>query len=455
MIGGLRAGLGGVRTTAGPTESSGGTPATAPDFSLCASYGHGMTADAELPGVGSFWLSPDTDADHVNSESLQVVEYCAERALAYLTLCVMVRAADVESDDSLTSLTIVVTVDGVETSVFVHVPANLSIVDEKLTAAAAVAVDAESDIGIKVVLPGGFTSGSLRCDCKVEGFTTAPVRPPDSAPPSDGLILWLRGDKGVRTDAGKVTLWQDQTIHGQDVGPVGSGTHVPPATQPGTAGSPASVDFNPQPASGAFPWIQSLGRAAGLVDRNGAALNDHTRSVFCVVKPNAGSTFPVGDMGPRIGGPLFNFGPYPNSSWAASYMWGDRNGGVDAQWAWVTDGEFTFAAITASPANNHAGEVIETEHHITRVGVSLASLVACINGQQLLLGAGHTTLPFIAPFPGAFNVAFGDYNSDANLNCFMGQIAELLMYDYDVTTDATALAQVRAYLAAKYGIAIS
>ncbi len=173
LLGGLRSGTGGTKTTGGPTDSGGGTGTiesiTSPDgsivvtnptgpdvqiqippsasFELALSFGHGMEADTHLPSNTAFWLSPTTIADIAAGfdPSFAVREWPLDQSLENVGLDLVVDLSDFPGK----TLPVIVTVDGVDTAIVITVPDAISS-PTVLQASAALAVSAGSAIGVRV-----------------------------------------------------------------------------------------------------------------------------------------------------------------------------------------------------------------------------------------------------------------------------------------------------------------
>jgi hypothetical protein len=193
LLGGVKSGLGGVRTSG---ESSGGgggagtvesisspdgsivvTNPTGPDvelevnasafpavlFDMFLSYGHGMDVDANLPAATSFWLTPTTLADLARAD--QVREWEVDHALSSLRLVVVVS----ESAGIGLGLPVIVTVDGVDIALSVLLPDGVS-GDTSYEAFLVLDVPSGSFIGVRVDGSALGAAASVRMQVRLIGL---------------------------------------------------------------------------------------------------------------------------------------------------------------------------------------------------------------------------------------------------------------------------------------------
>jgi hypothetical protein len=216
LLGGLRSGTGGTKTTGGPDEGDNPTgtvesvtsplgtiTVTNPNgpnvlidvtpvadtstlFDLILSYGHGMAVDANLPALGSFWFSPTTIADLATAS--QVREWVTTDALAFLALVIRVDAAHLVTGGG----SFIVTVDGADTAITLALAAG-DTTDTTLETSALFAVAADSRIGVRWDGSAAADGSTLRAEIRLRGAASGSPIIPDTLPVTP-LALFRPGD---------------------------------------------------------------------------------------------------------------------------------------------------------------------------------------------------------------------------------------------------------------------
>jgi hypothetical protein len=267
------------------------------------------------------------------------------------------------------------------------------------------------------------------------GSTPQPI----TAPASEGLIFWVKGDAGLNSTGGFATSWEDQSGFGQDV--------AEDALNPGPATGLDAVDGIPcitgplgnQPGRGLYRFHPN-----GLRDRNGdyfgyGAGEHQQRTILTVMLPrfSPGAFNITGGLVSEMNStpifqPLFNLEDNftPNGFYLFSTGW--RNPGTGALQGpdtpggagGVYNGVPTLGAWFSNGFND--------------IGVS-------INGVVMPLTPSVIPGPTMAG-PRSFGILRGVVGG---LN-FQGAIAEELIYDYDLRTNPSALYQTTAYLAGRF-----
>jgi hypothetical protein len=246
------------------------------------------------------------------------------------------------------------------------------------------------------------------------------------APPLDGLVQWVKGDVGVsQTDAPtRVSNWADQSGHSQDF------------TQPNAGGQPYilgdSIDGIPVITFGAgIDANKSFVTAANFKDRFGVDMDGGSpRTIFCVIKPDQSGAF-----GNRTGGILWN-----GNTWD-SYFFIDPDGIIGPAgngYAWMrTPGDFGNANVF-TPTASYASTPTLSQHFS--------------NGRPDLEFRINNVINPLTPATmfGAAGAASPATFSDSGSLAFLGGVSEILVWDYDLRTNPTALAQANAYIQLRY-----
>jgi hypothetical protein len=225
LIGGLRAGTGGVRTTGGPKPGSGGGVAPGAAIDAWLSYGHGVPGvDDQLPaleeGAIELWLTP-TDAADI-SEPGQVREWVAAADLTGVAIIVRVDRAEIISVGGPWVSKLVVTVDGSDVACEVIIPEGIT-TDTTLQASLALAIAAGSKVGVAFSASGELNTGStLRTEVRLVASGVPIPLPPVLPPvlPGFGLLFDWETDPDVSTitiTGSGISLLTDASGNGFDL----------------------------------------------------------------------------------------------------------------------------------------------------------------------------------------------------------------------------------------------
>ncbi len=270
----------------------------------------------------------------------------------------------------------------------------------------------------------GFSSDTLN-----PGATAAYAGGPGAAaatsPPRTGLVQWVKGDAGITLVSGRVSAWADQSGSGQNFvqGTAGERPYMLgdtingiPALSFGVAG-----DAN-----------KHMGTAGNFVNRSNVAMTGSSaRTVMVVSKPRFDAAFG------RTGGTVWSQG-----TWFALFEL--RSDLVaNGAYAWMrAAGDYgnalQFTPIPGGASGPFDGTVIVTQH----ASPAFPSLGFSVTSREMTLAPSvmygtPTTLPAGAQLS---ELAIG----------YLGSISEVLVWDYDLTTDPTAQAQAISYLAGRY-----
>lgn len=195
LIGGARAGLGGVRTT-GEASGTGGTPTPTPEpqlvgvrFDLPVSFGHGIAADQNLPAATSFWLSPTTIADLAVAD--QSREWLTQSPIGFLYLDMYVDAANLVTAGAR----LIVTVNGLDTPIGLDISTGVTTAFKGSTSAL-FTVDSGSVVGIRFDGSALGDGSTLRLEARLRGYETGTPFVPSELP-ADPLALFLPEDLAV------------------------------------------------------------------------------------------------------------------------------------------------------------------------------------------------------------------------------------------------------------------
>ncbi len=220
--------------------------------------------------------------------------------------------------------------------------------------------------------------------------------------PATGLDLWLKANEGVSTLAGTVTGWADKSPNGRNA--IASGSPI----------------FATNVVNGK-PVVRFGGSNAGLTTPSFATFPNKRGSVFVVSKSNANVSYGT-LIGTYFGtNPAWQFGAY-------SSTFGYYDGGPFLS---------NVAIGTSSP--NQWGIV-----NLARESDNQQKLY--YNG--VLDGTLSIANVQVAPNP----VKIGWNGAQTNIEVFSGDIAEILVYGYDLSQSQRD--SVNQYLAAKYNISI-
>lgn len=270
------------------------------------------------------------------------------------------------------------------------------------------------------------------------GAAPTPLPPPE--PPALGMIFWVgKGNADLLSTGSDFTGWIDQGGQSQDLNLAST-----PPPQTGLA----SVD-------GVNALSFSLDDDGDYASRNTAMKNrdgdpiqyTDPRTIMAVFRPRHHVS--VG----RIGGPVFATADQPNFECLFQVE----------NWFIFNDAEFIFDNIWSFSGYQILGPVtsLATWEDVWTLGEWRSSgfpnIASAINGvaNPLQTTSGvPTTVQNGAEGAGAGSTfAVGCcWNNTGNLIAanFHGDIAEVIMWDYDLATDPDALAQARAYFAYRY-----
>jgi len=250
-------------------------------------------------------------------------------------------------------------------------------------------------------------------------------------PSSTGLVQWTRSDVGLTiSPATRVAAWADQSGHGQDWQQTGGN----PGNAPYVLGD--DIDGNPLITFGVGGDAnKSFNTAAQFTDRFGSPMDGaHARSVLAVLKPIFSGAYN------RTGGPVWS----ANSWWSEFFL--DPTGifgPVNGAYAWVDNNGSWGDANQFTPVVSGGAGPYD----------SVPTLAEYFSPGRPALGfkINDVDVP-LAPLTmhGAAGPASAAQLSDSSSLAFLGGLTEVLVYDFDLRTDATAYAKTLAYLASRY-----
>jgi hypothetical protein len=263
------------------------------------------------------------------------------------------------------------------------------------------------------------------------------------APPLEGMIFWVKGDADLLPTSGDFVSWADQGGQAQDLNLTGVN---PPQTGVDTIDGVPALTF-PAADDGAY-----AARASAMKDRNGNTLAQGTaRTIMAVFRPTLHSTVT------RIGGPVFATADQPNfeclfqiENW---FTFNDAWFIFDNIWSF--SGYQRLAPVTAVATWEDVNVLGEWRSSGGSVGLAIAFAV---NGgaDQPLTDAGAIPTTVQAGITGGAagnTFAVGNcWNNSGNVIAanFHGCIAEIIMWDYDLSTNVSARNKAIAYFANKY-----
>jgi len=275
------------------------------------------------------------------------------------------------------------------------------------------------------------------------GAGGTPPAPPPTGPPTEGLILWLKGDAGLTSVAGAATAWADQSGFGQDVGLFPLGDAGPFTGLESIDGVPA-ITFPTDGGVGAVP-----GRAlyrVDLRDRFGALFGYNVgerqpRTIIAMIRPRNSTAFfnvtggmPVAMVSNPGFGAIFDVESTdtPGGFYAWSRGWRSLSAGQTCEAPSVTAG---------------AGGTYDDQPTLA-VWASTGFPVISFAVNNVNQALTPSTMPG-ATGPGAASFWIGRVNQAGP--DFFGAMTELLIWDYDLTTDDPAgYAQAVAYMKGRY-----
>lgn len=271
-----------------------------------------------------------------------------------------------------------------------------------------------------------------------DGPAPTPLPPP--APPALGMIFWVgKGNADLLATGSDMTGWVDQGGQSQDL----NLTSTPPpqvgaASVDGVDAISLSLDDDGNYAS----------RNTAMKDRNGDPLPyTAPRTIIAVFRPRHHVAVN------RVGGPVFATADQPNFECLFQVE----------NWFTFADAQFIFDNIWSFSGYQILGPVTtlaEWEDVWTMAEwrssgfPNIASAVNGVDNPLQTTSSVPTTNQNGAEAAGAGSTfAVGNcWNNTGGLIAanFHGDIAEVIMWDYDLATDPTALAQARAYFAYRY-----
>jgi hypothetical protein len=281
LLGGLRSGTGGVRTTGGPSADGGGSgsvPGAALDMIL--SYGHGVPdVDDQIEsseGAFEMWLSPTDTADI--AEPGQVREWVTLADLTQVAIVARIDLARIISVGGPWVAKLAVTVDGLPVACEVIIPEGVT-ADTTLQANLAIAIAAGSKVGCEFSTSGALDDGcTLRTEVRLiasgEAIPLPPVLPP--VLPGFGLLFDWETDPAVSTIttvAGGVSQITDASGNAFDL------VQATPARRP----TLAAAAFN---GFDGIVFPAAMDRILEYFATNMGLADGGARTVMCVCEPD-------------------------------------------------------------------------------------------------------------------------------------------------------------------------
>lgn len=229
-------------------------------------------------------------------------------------------------------------------------------------------------------------------------------------PPTQDLVVWLRGDAGVETDgSGNVTAWRDQALAGTGAGAQDA---LP------TEGSPSLVASG----AGGDPTIRfdgsgehfTMNNAAGGTGSNLSSLFPTAATIFIVATPN--------DTQYNL------YATRPNDSYFR--FGGDNNGYL---------GVFRTNRIEQYPPNSEGTGNPTTGDHVWQITANTT------NYQAFIDTVARTPRDNTGQYNGGEEHKIG---VGTVVGPYTGDISEILIYN----SDTVNAGEVYSYLNAKYGV---
>lgn len=253
-------------------------------------------------------------------------------------------------------------------------------------------------------------------------------------PPREGLILWLKGDAGVTSSAGKITYWADQSGYGQDVS-AASGD-APNYGTDTISGVPCVV----YPGTGTTD--KRLERTTNLKDRNNVNIGTSvgetdTVTVMAAFRPTL--------VGAILGGCVFAIRRSLAEFGCIFDVEGAKGGGL--YWFYLQDAAWKQGLAVVGPDSTQiAYDGIPT---IADWRLDYPSLKISVNAGADLTLSSAVVLGGVdgqQGFSVGNNVNIGGtaYNDP---HAFMS-LAELLVWDYELS--GSLLTDARTYLGTRY-----
>lgn len=263
--------------------------------------------------------------------------------------------------------------------------------------------------------------------------------PAGGGPPRLGLVFWVKGDAGLTRvldpDAGfLVTAWADQSGMGQDLS---SPAGFQPLAGVDTIDAIPCVTYQQTSATDE----QYMTRAGfSMLNRSSVPFSfAQPRTVMAMVLPRfTAAAFNI------TGGPVFCFGELP----AFQCIFDLEDTDVpNALYAWSSGWRDLTPAAKGPNTTGGAGGIYNgvptlVEWHST----GNPNLTFAINGAAAALSHQQYGATGATPNQGFF---LGTPQAGVGLH-FLGAFAEVTVWDYDLTTDAAALAAARTYYRTRY-----
>lgn len=261
-----------------------------------------------------------------------------------------------------------------------------------------------------------------------------PPRPP--SPPLTGLVFWVKGDEGLESSAGLATAWLDQSSKGQDLDHFDV-DHQPLTGEDEIDGIPC-LSFPLNNVDG----TTYLQRETAMVNRLDAPFGfGQARTVMAALLPKfSGAAFSI------TGGPVFSF--FEGPLFQCLFDLEDTDD-PDAFYAWSSGWRDLGAALRAPDEAGGSGGIYNGTPTLAEWrSTGYPDIAFAVNGADLTLTPG-TQYGTTGPNPpGGFLIGNAAVNG-FGLN-FLGAVAEVLIWDYDLSSDPAARAQALAYFAYRY-----
>lgn len=258
--------------------------------------------------------------------------------------------------------------------------------------------------------------------------------PPSPGPPSEGLVFWVKGDTGVTSEAGRATAWADQSGMGQDVN-VSIADHEPYVNIDEIDGIPC-VSFQL-----AFGETFYLARTPNMVDRNGDPIGAGPRTVMAMILPK----YVAGAFG-ITGGAVMTF---LNQSAPLTCVF-------DLEDNFTPDGAYAFAPRWRSvsdlsawgPVTGGAGGPFNNVPTLVEWQLpAFPGITFLVNNEEKTL---DPTTRGSDPAVSETGFVLGCGGLGGAETNFFGAFAEVLCWDYDLSTNPAAHAQAVAYMVSRY-----
>jgi hypothetical protein len=244
-------------------------------------------------------------------------------------------------------------------------------------------------------------------------------------PPLLGLVQWVKGDAGLDVAATRVISWADQSAAGQDF------AQPTVASRPFDTGD--SIDGIPCISFGAGATAnKSLVTAGNFVDRTATPMTGASaRTVMAVIKPSFDVAW--GWTGGQI---------WSQSNWQALF---------DLESTFVPDGAYAWARAWRNPATAMAftpitggagGPYDGTPTLVEYQSSGSPALTFLLNNVATTLTP--STMPGVA---GGTSIATLSIDTPQS---FFGAMSELLIWDYNLSTDPVAHTQAIDYIRSRY-----